>query len=226
MRRCRWTSAARFAQLLVASLTSVCRADAEGVTFERQIAPILEARCVRCHGDKTLEAGLDLRRRATIFKGGDSGPAVVAGDVKKSLLLERIEAGEMPPKGEGVLDNEQREIIRQWIAAGAPLAGESEAPLEAIDAPTRVTAEDRDFWAFKPPQRPAVPVVHDGHRMRTPIDAFVLARLEAKGLSFNPNAPSLVLLRRLYFDLHGLDPTVAQMDAFLSDNRPDAYEPW
>ncbi|HEV3339602.1 MAG TPA: PSD1 and planctomycete cytochrome C domain-containing protein [Pirellulales bacterium] len=224
MRRCRWTSAALLVQLLVPGLASVCLADAEGVTFEGQIAPIFEARCVKCHGDEAIEAGLDLRRRATIFKGGDSGPAVVAGDLKKSLLLERIETGEMPPKDEGPLGDHERDLIRQWIAAGAPLADENEAPLEAGDAPTRVTAEDRDFWAFKPPQRPAVPLVRDGDRVRTPIDALVLARLEAKGLSFNPDAPSLVLLRRLCFDLHGLAPTVEQMEAFLADVRPDAYE--
>ncbi|HWB13690.1 MAG TPA: PSD1 and planctomycete cytochrome C domain-containing protein [Pirellulales bacterium] len=223
MRRCRWLFAALFAHFLVSCLAPVCFA-AEGVTFEGQIAPILEARCVRCHGDKALEGGLDLRRRATIFKGGDSGPAIVAGDVKKSLILERIEAGEMPPKDDGPLDKHDRELIRRWIAAGAPLAGESEAPLEAGDALTRVTAEDRDFWAFKPPQRPALPFVRDRDRVRTPIDAFVLARLEADGLTFNPDAPPLVLLRRLCFDLHGLAPTVEQMDAFLADTRPDAYE--
>lgn len=211
----------------VASLSAAARchgADADELTFEHQIAPILQARCVRCHGGEGLEAGLDLRRRATILKGGDSGPAIFAGDVEKSLLWERITSDEMPPKEEGPLDSNQRELIRKWIAAGAPLAAESEAPLEPGETPTRVTAADRDFWAFKPLARAAVPEVKERDRVRTPVDAFVLARLEAKGLSFNPDASPLILLRRLCFDLHGLPPTLEQIDEFLSDTRPDAYE--
>ncbi|HEX7379572.1 MAG TPA: PSD1 and planctomycete cytochrome C domain-containing protein [Pirellulales bacterium] len=224
MRRYQRSSAAMLAQICLLCLTPTCPAGGQDVTFERQIAPIFETRCLRCHGGKTTEAGLDLRRRATMLKGGDSGPALVVGDLKKSLILQRIEAGEMPPKDEGALDNQELELIRQWIAAGAPLSGTTEAPLEAGDAPANLSAEDRDFWAFKPPQRPSLPAVRDCDRVRTPIDHFVLARLEAAGLSFNADAPPLVLLRRLYFDLHGLAPTVEQMDAFLTDTRPDAYE--
>lgn len=203
----------------------VCHAaDAEKPTFERQIAPLLEAHCVHCHGGEAIEAGLDLRRRSTLLKGGDSGPAIVAGDSAKSLLLERIESGEMPPKDEGRLDPRQLDILRAWIAAGAPLAGEKEEPLDAGETPARLTAEDRDFWAFKPLVRPPVPDVQNRDRVRTPIDAFVQARLEAQGLTFNADAPPLVLLRRLYFDLHGLPPTIGEVDEFLADTRPDAYE--
>jgi hypothetical protein len=220
-----WLAAALAILCASSSAALHCRAaDAEQPTFERQVAPILQARCVRCHGGEALEAGLDLRRRASILKGGDSGPAVIAGNVDQSLLLERIVSGEMPPKEEGPLDSRQRELIRQWIVAGAPIAGLSEEPLDVGEAPTRVTAEDRDFWAFKPPVRPAVPAVRERDRVRTPIDAFVLARLEAKGLTFNADAPPLVLLRRLCFDLHGLPPSSEQIDNFLADTRPDAYE--
>src|SRR5262249_40676268 len=117
-----------------------------------------------------------------------------------------------------------RELIRRWVAAGAPLAQPKEPPLRETEATARVSEEDRRFWAFQPPRRPPVPRVSAVGRVRTPIDAFLLARLEARGLSFNPDAPKEVLLRRLSFALLGLPPTPEQRAAFLADDRPDAYE--
>ena len=196
----------------------------ETPSFEREIAPILHARCVKCHGGEKLEAGLDVRRRSKLLAGGDSGPAMVLGKPDDSLLAQRIVAEEMPPKDEGRLDDKQRELILRWIAAGAPLAGKEEEPLDAADAPARLTDEDRDFWAFRPPTRPPLPAIQGHDRVRTPVDAFLLAKLEEKGLTFNPDAPPLVLLRRLCFDLHGLAPSPEQIDEFLADTETGAYE--
>jgi len=196
----------------------------ETLSFEREIAPILQARCVKCHGGEKLEAGLDVRRRSTLLAGGDSGPALVLGKPDESPLAQRIVADEMPPKVEGRLDDKQRELILRWIAAGAPLAGEEEEPLDTSDAPTRLTDEDRSFWAFQPPVRPPLPALKAQDRVRTPVDVFLLAKLEEKGITFNSEAPPLVLLRRLCFDLHGLAPTPEQIEEFLADSETGAYE--
>ncbi|MBI2825263.1 MAG: PSD1 domain-containing protein [Planctomycetia bacterium] len=192
------------------------------ITFEKQVAPILTARCGKCHAGDKIEAGLDVRRRAALVAGGDSGTALVPGKPDESLLIKRVDAGEMPPDGETGLDEKEKQVLRQWIAAGAPAEKAEEPPLDAPAA--RVSEEDRNFWAFRPPVRPEMPTVRGQDRVRTPIDAFLLAKLEEQGLSFNCDAPKAVLLRRLCFDLHGLPPTPEQLDEFLADSRPDAYE--
>ena len=199
-------------------------AEDKPVTFERDIAPLIEARCLKCHGGEKLEGGLDLRRRSLIEKGGDSGVAIVLAKPDESLLLQKVEKGEMPPKEEGTLDQKQKELFRRWIAAGAPLAGEKEQPLEDAEPPSRVTAEDRKFWSFQPPVRPPLPVVANSDRVRTPIDTFLLQKLEAKSLAFADDAPKEVLLRRATFALTGLPPTIDEQAAFAADDRPDAFE--
>ena len=194
------------------------------VLFETHVAPILEANCFKCHGATKQEGGLDLRRRRAIFKGGDGGAAIVDGKPDESLLIEKIEKGEMPPPKEGKLDAAELALIRRWIAGGSLLANVNEPVDEVTEAVSRVTDEDRKFWSFQPPRRPDVPIVKNADRMRTPIDAFLLARLEEKGLSFNPDADKGTLLRRLCIDLLGLPPTLEQLDEFLADNEPNAYE--
>src|SRR5581483_9904414 len=101
----------------------------EKILFETHIAPILEARCVKCHGAEKTRAGLDLRRKFTMLNGGDSGPALVPGKPGDSILLQRVLKGEMPPPGEAKLDARQVDLLRKWVAAGAPLAKSPEAPL-------------------------------------------------------------------------------------------------
>jgi hypothetical protein len=194
------------------------------LNFEDDVVPILEARCFRCHGAETRKSGLDLRRKFTMLKGSDGGPVIVPGKPDESTLVEMISKKEMPPKEEDPLDARQIELLRRWVAAGAPIKGETEAPLEATDAEDKISDDDRRFWAFQPPVRTAVPVVKTAGRVRNPIDAFLLARLEEKGLSFSPEASRAVLLRRVCFDLTGLPPTPQQFNAFLVDDRPDAYE--
>jgi mono/diheme cytochrome c family protein len=208
----------------VAEAEDADKARPSQVVFEKHIAPILEARCFKCHGQSQAKAGLDLRRKFTMLKGGDNGPAISPGKPGESLLVQKIENGEMPPPEEGKLDERQRALIRQWVEAGAPLARSPEPTLEDTTAATQVSKQDREFWAFQPPKRPKVPRVRHADRVRTPIDAFLLARLEEKGLSFNPDAPRGVLLRRLSFDLLGLPPTPEQLESFLADESSDAYE--
>lgn len=199
-------------------------ADEPRLNFEEDIVPILEARCVQCHGSEIRKAGLDLRRKFTMVAGGDSGTALVPGQPAESLLIEKIVNKEMPPKGEDPLDQKQIDILRKWVLSGAPTKLPTELPLEMNDADETVSDDDRQFWAFQPPQRVVPPSVKNAARVRTPIDAFLLAKLEENDITFNPDAPKSTLLRRLYFDLIGLPPTPEQIVAFQSDNRADAYE--
>lgn len=194
------------------------------VLFEKDIVPIFKERCLRCHGEGRVRGGLDLRRRSALLEGGDSGPAIVLGRPEKSLLVEKIHKGEMPPAKKEALTAAQQATIRRWVEQGALLAGKEEAPLPKGTEVGRFGPEERDFWSFKPARRPQVPAVQHRDQVRNPIDAFVLAKLEKKGLSLAPEAPRQVLLRRLCFDLLGLPPTPEQYRAFLNDQSSDAYE--
>ncbi len=196
---------------------------------QHDVLPILQLRCTACHGRQKKEADLDLRSRTAILKGGKSGPALVPGKPVESLILKRIHAGDMPPRQRLIeaavkpMEPEEIKTLARWIALGAP-----EVPDEADGAGTAadplVGPKDRDFWAFKPPAPVAVPKVTQQNLVRNPIDAFVLQKLETKGLSLSPQTDRLVLLRRASLDLTGLPPEPAEVDAFLADLRPDAYE--
>ncbi|HND52770.1 MAG TPA: PSD1 and planctomycete cytochrome C domain-containing protein, partial [Pirellulaceae bacterium] len=212
---------------LIVSSAAIARSDdapKDALTFEAQIAPLLQIRCVKCHGEGKVEAGFDVRRKFTLVKGGDSGPALIEGKPEESILWQRVDKGEMPPPDEGRLDDVQKSLLKRWIAAGAPVAKSPEPPLDDAEQPARFSDEDRKFWAFQPPNRAPVPTVRNVGRVRTPVDAFVLSRLEARELQFNPDADRAVLLRRLCFDLLGLPPTLEQLDDFNADDGPDAVE--
>jgi cytochrome c553 len=196
---------------------------------QHDILPILYLRCTVCHGKEKREAGLDLRSRAKMLKGGKSGPAFVAGRPADSLLLKRIHAGEMPPRKRLIeatvkpMEPEEINKLTRWIALGAPeLPDEPDVAGTAADP--LVTAKDREFWAFKPPQPVTLPKVAHHDLVRNPIDAFVLEKLEAKGMNLAPEADPLTLLRRASLDLTGLPPEPAEASAFLVDRRADAYE--
>ncbi len=196
---------------------------------EKDVLPIFQVRCVACHGKRRQEGGLDLRTRASRLKGGRSGPAVLPGEPEQSLIIQKIESGEMPPV-ELQLANSVRpptgaelELLRRWIAAGARPDPTVSAEVEGHGGPV-VTEEDRQFWSFQPPIRPSIPGVRAQERVRTPVDAFLLAKLEAKGLSFSAEATPLKLLRRAYLDLVGMPPSAAEVESYLQDQRPDAYE--
>jgi hypothetical protein len=196
---------------------------------QHDVIPIVLRRCAACHGRHRQEADLDLRTKAAMLRGGKSGPAMVLGKPAESLLVKKIVAGQMPPPKRLVeacvspVEPPELESLSRWIAAGAP-----EVKIEPDIATTTpdplVTDKDRDFWAFRPPQAVTVPTVRNAARVRNPIDAFLLAKLEAKGLTFSPEADRATLLRRAYIDLTGLPPEPAEVKAFLVDESPDAYE--
>ncbi len=189
------------------------------LSFEAHVRPILKAHCFQCHGEEEqVEGSLDLRLVRLMRTGGDSGPALVAGDAAKSLMVERLESGEMPP-GEKNISADELATIRRWINAGAETARpEPENAEEQL-----FTEEDRLFWSFQPVREPNVPQVQAASRVRTPVDTFLLARLEEEGLGFSPDADKRTLIRRAYFDLWGLPPTPEAVDEFLADHRPDAW---
>lgn len=192
------------------------------VTFEAHVRPIFRTHCFHCHGEEGIElkGNLDLRLRKLIAKGGDSGPAIVEGNPAGSLLWQRIKSGEMPP-GDKKLSDAERATVERWLAAGAKTARpEPDQPTSGAD----ITPEERNFWSFQPVQRPAVPAVQHADRVQTPIDAFILAKLEQKGLSLSPEADRRTLIRRASFDLLGLPPTPEEVEQFLADPAADAYE--
>jgi hypothetical protein len=193
----------------------------EAISFERHIRPILKEHCLDCHGaTEEREGGLDLRLRRFLVQGGDSGPAIVLHAADDSILVQRIRNGEMPP-GEKKVAPDQLERIIAWIEAGAPtLRDEPDDPGKGIG----ITPEDREHWAFQPLSRHAVPVVPGADRVRTPIDAFLLARLEAEGRTFSPEADRRTWLRRAAFALTGLPPEPAELEAFLADEGEEAFE--
>ena len=205
--------------------------------FRQQVRPILETRCFGCHGGQpTVQAGLRLTSREAMLQGGRQGPAVDPEDPASSLLIRAIEyAGPKMPPG-GPLPPEQVAVLTRWVEQGAPwpeeqpeqpeLGGQEESPGppggEENGGSPRVE-EGRNFWSFQPPRRPHLPGVEREEWVRTPIDAFVLARLEAAGLEPSPPAAKRVLLRRAYYDLTGLPPTPDDVEAFLADTSPGAF---
>ena len=191
------------------------------LTFEADVRPILKAYCLDCHGGgEKPSGGLDLRLRRFMAAGGESGAAIHPGAPADSVLLRRMVDGEMPP-GEKKVPPEKIRIIERWIAAGAPTAKDEPA---TIDPGIGITSEERSYWAFQPIRRPEPPAVKSGDRVRTPVDAFVLAKLENVGLKINPDADRFTLLKRAYFDLIGLPPSPEETQAFLNDQSSNAYE--
>lgn len=193
------------------------------------IEPLLLLRCAVCHGLRKQEGGLDVRTKESLLKGGKSGPAIVLGKPEESLLLKKIHAGEMPPRkklieaGVFPLSDSEVELLTRWIKLGAPEV-HVEPDVATTEPDPLVTDEDRQFWAFQPPRRPAVPSVSHSEQVANPIDAFLLARLEQQGLTFSPPADRLTLLRRASFDLTGLPPTPEDIALYMADNAPNAYE--
>jgi mono/diheme cytochrome c family protein len=191
------------------------------LTFEEHVRPILRAHCFQCHGEEDEHEGsLDLRLARLMSKGGDSGPAIVPGKADDSLVIQRLTAGEMPPEGKGKpLTSDQIATIRTWIAQGAKTAHPEP------DSPSPIADDEKSFWSFQPLQRPNLPSIRNPQSaIRNPIDAFLVTELNKHNLTFSPAASRRTLLRRASFDLHGLPPSPADLDRFLADDSPDAYE--
>ncbi len=193
------------------------------LSFERDIRPLLQAACSHCHGEEEeLSGGLDVRLRRFLVRGGDSGAAIVPERSAESLLVQRIRDREMPPPEAGKpLSEQQIALLARWIDLGAPTL--SDEP-EELPRGLVITQADREWWAFRPVVRPGVPVVKHADRVRTPIDAFVLEKLESQGFSLSDEADRRTLLRRASFDLTGLPPSVEELEAFENDSRTDAWE--
>jgi mono/diheme cytochrome c family protein len=205
------------------------KATTASVITENDVLPIFQMRCVLCHGKRKQEGGLDLRTQASRLKGGKSGPALSPGKPEESLAMKRIMAGEMPPPklffeyAVRPPDTSEVETLRKWIAVGCPPASQENVLADTAADPL-VKDEARKFWSFQPPNLPAVPRVANQDRVRNPIDAFLLQKLEAKGLSFSAESDRLKLMRRAYMDLIGMPPSPAEIAGYLADTRPDAYE--
>lgn len=206
--------------VLVAALSvtvSVGAGPPRAVDFERDVRPILAKSCIRCHGPKKAEGGLALDSKARTFAGGDNGPALVPGKSAESRLYRFVagldEETVMPPDGDE-LPAEQVAVLKAWIDQGAvwPEIRSS----EATTGPAH--------WAFQAPVRPTTPAVKNAAWIRNPIDAFVLARLEKEGLAPSPEADRATFVRRVSLDLTGLPPTIEEVDAFLDDLKPGAYD--
>jgi|SRR5579871_1909651 len=196
---------------------------------EHDVIPIMYLRCTVCHGIRRQEGGLDLRSRASMLKGGKSGPAIVPGHPEQSLLLKRVQSGEMPPKKElmdvsiKVITPTETEKVSRWIAAGAQASNIQPDVADGNPDPL-VSDKDRQWWSFQTPKRPQPPQPKHADRVRNPIDAFVLAKLEEKGLALSPEADKFTLIRRAYFDLTGLPPEPAEVETYIKDQDPQAYE--
>lgn len=205
-------------------LVSVCRVACcetpASVSFEQDVRPILKAACFHCHGEADVKEGsLDVRLARFMKAGGDSGAAIVPGDAANSLLFTRVRDGEMPPEESHRLSPQEVATIQTWINAGAPTLRPEP---DDIEGPL-ITLEERSHWSLQPVVRPEVPVVQGADKIRNPIDAFILQRLEANGFSMTSPANRRTLLRRLSFGLTGLPPSLEEIAAFEADDSPEAF---
>ena len=209
---------------LTGSWFAICRAagdeapKVEQTPFQKSVAPLLAAKCVACHSGSEAKAGLDLTVGEKLLAGGESGAAVVPGKPAQSLIWQRVFADEMPPKHP--LSAAEKSTLKAWIEAGAVWTG------GALD-PLKVSSDQRagyDWWSLQPLSKTACPTVRDVAQLRQPIDAFVQARLETRGLKPAAPAARRVVIRRLTFDLIGLPPTPDDVAEFVAEVRPDACE--
>jgi hypothetical protein len=194
--------------------------------FESRVRPLLVENCHRCHSTATKQRGnLLLDSRAGLLKGGDNGPAVVPGHPERSLLIKAVGYADadlrMPPKGR--LGAEQVADLTAWVRMGAPWPESAALRPGGLAKTVFDLQERRRHWAFQPLHAGPPPSVRHATWVRTPVDAFILAKLEAAGLAPAPPADRRTLLRRVTYDLIGLPPTLAEIDAFLADDSPDAY---
>lgn len=196
--------------------------------FEKKVRPVLMNHCSGCHNPDVRTAGLDLTTAAGFSQGGESGSLIDAADPENSRLLKVVgyqEKLKMPPTGR--LSDGELSDLAAWVRMGAPWP--NAAPVVAAEAPKikssarTFTEEERSFWAFQPVRDARPPAVANAEWVRSPVDAFILKKLEEEGLAPAAEADKLTLLRRATLDLTGLSPTVMEIEAFLADDSPDAF---
>ncbi|HEX3999518.1 MAG TPA: PSD1 and planctomycete cytochrome C domain-containing protein [Pirellulales bacterium] len=197
--------------------------------FEAKVRPVLVDNCYKCHGDTKQEDNLRLDSRAALLAGGDQGPAMVPGKPQESLLIQAVKHSadlSMPPKKK--LSGEEIDDLSRWVESGGYWPEEDKTAAAPPRKPMQITAKDRAHWAFQSVRQPPIPSANRLGKYAAwsanPIDAFILARLEAKNLEPNPPASKRQLIRRLYYDLTGLPPTPAEAEAFAADKSPGAYD--
>jgi len=201
------------------AVSPVCAED-DAPLFDQTIAPILVNHCLDCHSGPQPKGGLDLTSVASARRGGESGAAIVAGDLDASLLWRRVSAGEMPPKKP--LAEQQTQKFRKWIISGARWGT---SPIDRFRVTTAARA-GYDWWALQRLRRPPVPAVLPRAWPRNPIDDFVLARLRQQQLTPSPTAAPRILMRRMYFDLIGLPPTPVAVEQFEQAMTVDRDAAW
>ena len=210
---------------MAAALPAAVAQDRAGVEyFELHIRPLLAENCYACHSSETMAMGeLQVDSADGLLQGGTRGPALAPGNPAASLLLKAVSYNslelQMPPTGK--LPAEEIDRLEAWIRMGAPdprTATAAPVVEEGIDL-----AEGRQFWSFRPVRDPPAPATPGDSWARTPIDRFVLSRLADAGLQPAPDADRRTLLRRVTFDLTGLPPAPADIEAFLRDESPDAF---
>ena len=205
--------------ILAGSSTSATEQEGDRFFLEK-IRPVLESSCFGCHSEAAakIKGGLLLDSREGLLRGGDTGPAAVPGKNDESLLIQAIrhEDGLVMPPGKPKLADAVLGDFKRWVDMGLPFPGSANAVAKVDDA--------RKHWAFQPVKKTIPPAVLQGTWVKTPVDAFILAKLEGRGWKPSPPAEARELIRRVTFDLTGLPPTPEEVDAFLADETPEAYE--
>jgi hypothetical protein len=214
-----------FCVLAIAATSAAAQSASETEFFEKSVRPLLAENCQACHNAQMATSGLDLSSGEGFMKGGASGPLVSRDSPADSLLLNVIGYSgslKMPPSGK--LGEEQRAILSEWVGKGAPWPGVQAVQPAVAGEKNTFTAEQQAYWAFQPVADPEPPQVQDEAWVRNEVDRFILAKLEAEGTKPSSAADRATLLRRASFDLTGLPPTTAELEAFLADDRPAAFE--
>jgi mono/diheme cytochrome c family protein len=193
--------------------------------FETKVRPLLSKHCLGCHKDAGM-GGLQMDTQENMMKGGEDGPVVVPGKPDQSLLVKAISYTDsrikMPPTGK--LPDDEIAIVETWVRDGAIWGATSNSHANVPAREYVITPEQRAFWSFQPVRKPTVPPVKEGSKVKSPIDAFVLAKLEAKGLRPAPPADKRTLIRRATMDLIGLPSSPSEVQAFVADKSADAFE--
>lgn len=191
------------------------------VIYETTIRPILKAHCFHCHGEEAeKQGGLDLRLVRTMQQGGDSGTALIPGQLDQSLIWKQIETGQMPPSGKGLSDAE-KQSLRRWIEEGAQTLRPEP---DALPEGPQWTEEERSFWSLQPVMVHPLPAVDPAVWIESPVDAWVAMKQQSHQLTFSESASQADWLRRITFDLLGIPPTWEEIVAFCDDPAPDAQQ--